>query len=256
MMNRITKIFVVAVLSAIASSNAIFAAFPNDQSHADSDQYTTDTGGERAYQTNARDRFNRLRQENRSMMNQDRRMMRDGYDANEGQGSPQGSYAPSTSDSSAPRGQRMQQGGYYGPKSSRTTDGQRQQTKEGYDLGRVDANDRHPTYEYVLGKDGQWRHIATHHDDSQVGQSDANHNDTHRLSADNGTPASYPFADNDSHQNNPTAYDQHDYSDQEYIGDSTSDKSRSSIRKKRSANLRDQSNDSTSSSSTTKRTER
>lgn len=96
-MNRITKLFMVAVLSAVATSSAIYANYPSSapgqypsgaqQGYGYSDQpyyeQAPDATAEGSFMRGSNQRFSRMRQDNRNMYLQDRNMMRDGYDANE-----------------------------------------------------------------------------------------------------------------------------------------------------------------------------
>lgn len=94
-MHKTIKIFIVSILSvmsiSIIEANPSFAAegiYQNysedtDDQGNDAFQSNPDISGEREFMTQSRNRMNQLQQSNRNMIEQDRRMMREGYDANQ-----------------------------------------------------------------------------------------------------------------------------------------------------------------------------
>ena len=152
-MNKVTKIFVLAVLSVMTAPTAIFANYPTtsgvnpsnrqQQTFADQDQNSNDQkgqnmSGERSFMKDASNRYGRLKQEDRNMYSQDREMMRESYDPNEGQYDSQ----------NAPQHDHDQQ--------------------------------QHPVYEYMLGKDGKW-HETTGHESGQEFSGDHAHETSARM---------------------------------------------------------------------------
>lgn len=96
-MHKLTKIFILTALSVISASS-IYANYPNsaygnnqnyhqDQKPYDQgiydDQSAPDMSGERSFMMQSHNRFNQMRQSGHNMANQDRRMIREGYDPNE-----------------------------------------------------------------------------------------------------------------------------------------------------------------------------
>jgi hypothetical protein len=198
-MNRITKSFIVAVLSTVATSTAIYANYPSSApgqypsgaqqgyGYADQPYYdqAPDMGAEGSFMRGSDQRFGRMRQDNRNMYLQDRTMMREGYDANEAYYN-----APAPSYSGRPQGQMMRggyqqaQGGYYNagyeagapqsypidenypnaPRGSKNYRGQYQGPRGSYTREdgheiKHDGDEQHPVYEYMLGKDGKWHSV-------------------------------------------------------------------------------------------------
>ncbi len=91
-MNKMTKLFMVALASAVATSSAFAANYSAGQpssgypAYADQGQYydqSPDVGGEHSYMRRADNRFSRMRQDNQNMYLQDHSMSREGYDPNE-----------------------------------------------------------------------------------------------------------------------------------------------------------------------------
>lgn len=210
-MNKMTKLFALAVLSVMAGPSAVSADYsaatnpgtnPNYSQQMYSDpnlgsQYNQDTSGEQAYLRSSDARYNRFRQDDRNLMRQDRDF-RDSYDPNAGYPSAQGGYYQGRYDAgqqfrnqgqfrgdrsfrgqggrgssfesgtpqsypiegsyqNIPHGSQFQQGQNFGPGNYSYNNPQHH--GEGYDIGKVDPNDHHPVYEYMLGKDGQWRQV-------------------------------------------------------------------------------------------------
>ncbi len=98
-MHKRTKIFILALLSVMtittidannpSTNYEINQNYGPDQRFYDQDndnnQNSSDLRGERAFMTQSRNRMNQMQQSNRNMIKQDRRMMREGFDANESQ---------------------------------------------------------------------------------------------------------------------------------------------------------------------------
>ena len=180
-MNKITKLFALAVLSVMANPTAIFADYSSSSgSNAYGHQTPTyqyqdnpSMSGDRSSMKGSEDQSMRMRQDSRNMYPQgyDPSESYSGYPGHDNRypqqyshegyyqgGRDSGNYmgAPQSYpiDDNAPTSQTYRPN-QYGPSSHNE-----QHPQGSYDIGRVNPNDHHPVYEYRLGKDGKWHNTA------------------------------------------------------------------------------------------------
>lgn len=200
-----TKLFALAVLSIITAPNAGFADYStqNNPNYSNTSQQAPNQNensqyrmsAEQSFTRGADNRFNGLRQEDRNMIRQDHEMMKEGYDPNEwSYGNGQNRNYQGQYDQGQQYGNQAQmmrgEGGYGGQAhynngygaatpqsfplggSSQGNEGfngsqNNAYSHEGYDIGRVNPNDHHPVYEYMLGKDGKWHQVEATNQEGQ-----------------------------------------------------------------------------------------